>query len=140
MATYPFATLNEVRINVGDRAKPYHWEDEDLGVFLDRASGNINGGSAYCLQAWATEEARSWTSANVGGISRSKTNPADALMKLAERYAAQSSGTAVLDQTKRPAFGTARVDWSEHTDETSYTIPTVANSAAQRIRSEELED
>ena len=140
MAVYTYDTLREVRLNIGDRTEPYHWSDEELAVFLDRASGNINGGTAYCLQAWATEEGRAWTSATVGSVSRSKTNPADALMKAAAQYAAQSSGTAVLDPTRRPAFGTARSDWAEHAAEDSTEIPVVVDAYRQRIRSEELED
>lgn len=140
MATYSYETLREVRLNISDRSEPYEFEDTDLNLFLTRASGNVNGGSAYALQAWAVKEARSWTSANVGGVSRSKTNPADALLKLAHQYAAQSGGTAILDDTSRPAFGVARVDWQEHLRDTDLDLSTVADPSSRRIRSEDLED
>jgi hypothetical protein len=137
VATYTFETLRELRVNVSDRNTPYHWSDQDLTLFLDRASGNLNGASAYCLQAWATEEARAWATVSVGGVSRGKQSAADMLMKLAEKYAAQSSGTAVLDQSKAPAFGTARVDWIEHATDRDGT--TVVDAEGRRIRSETLE-
>ena len=139
MAVYEYSTLQSVRRNIGDRAEPYTWSDEDLADFLDRASGNVNGASAYTLQAWAAEEARSWSSVNAGGLTRSKSNAAEELLKLAERYAAQSNGTAVLDQSKRPAFGRARVDWNEQDTEMDSTLPVVVNSVARRIRSETIE-
>lgn len=117
MATYGFETIREVRLNIDDRdTTSPHFTDSDISLFLDRASGNVNGGSAYALQALAAMEARAWASVNVGGISRSKANPAAALMELAKQYAAQSSGTAVLDDAKFPVFGIARPDWKDDTD------------------------
>jgi len=139
VASYSFDTITQVRRKVGDRARPYEWADEDLDQFLTDASGNVNGAAALTLQAWAAKEARAWASVNAGGVSRSKQNPADALLKLAAQYARQSDGTVVLDDRQKPAFGVARIDFGEHLV-TDKTLPEVADAAARRTRSEELED
>jgi hypothetical protein len=96
--TYSLSTdVGKVRLKIGDTdTTDYHFTDEEIEVFLDNNSDNINLASAEALEAWANAYAANPSSENIGGYSYSQ-KVVDNMLKTAQRLRDQDAEVPAMD-------------------------------------------
>jgi hypothetical protein len=117
------ATLSDVRFVwqlIGDDPDDPEWSEADVQTFLAQAAGDLYGAAALLCMAWAAKLDGQPGSVKIGSLTLDTSKAAERKRAQAKTYAAMST-TVTTDQTKRPAFGRARVDWRGQTTDAPQT-------------------
>ena len=84
--TYDLSTaVGKVRLKIGDTSTTFAFTDEEIQIFLDASSENVNYAAADACDAWAAKYAQNAKSEKIGNYSYTQKT-VDDLLTLSKRF------------------------------------------------------